>query len=261
MCFPPISNHQINIVLIKDSADIDNMLVSWCLEKLSGREREKYARFHFDKDRRLYMLSRVLLRYSLAAYIKCDPNEITFGVEAFGKPFLKNNSNVKFNLTHSNGVAAVAIGVADGVDIGIDIESTESDNDFLDMGLRHFSPEECSLLKNCRKDQQKALFYKLWTLKEAYIKAIGKGLSIDLNSFAFDISGDRITVRHHENEIGDKTDWHFMQARVYARHIVAIAVRGQSGLREGHHFQAFDYCPGGLCRPLILKDAVYSDNG
>lgn len=256
--FPPISDRQINILLIKDTPDIYHMAVSRCVEALSANEKEKYARFHFDKDRRLFLLSRVLLKYSLAAYLDRDPGDIALAVGTHGKPRLADKADVAFNLTHSHGVAALALGGADSVDIGIDIEWSEPHNDFLDMGFKYFSQDEYRLLKKCSPDQQQALFYRLWTLKEAYIKAIGKGLSIDLKSFAFQLSDDRISVNHLKNDVENKKVWQFLQARVYTRHMLALAIRTHAGPKDGYGVRAFEYSPGHPCKPFMLKAVASS---
>jgi len=112
------------------------------------------------------------------------PIEIALKRAAHGKPFLAGShcTNLRFNLSHSGD--AVLCALARGREIGVDIEATVPSDDLLNIATQFFAPDECAALAARNGGERTALFYQLWTRKEAYLKARGKGLSHPLNSFS-----------------------------------------------------------------------------
>jgi 4'-phosphopantetheinyl transferase len=137
---------------------------------LSDVERERIARFHFERDRRAYAASHAALRRILAGYVGGgDPAAIEFTASANGKPALLNPLGVSFNLSHSGDVAMVA--VARGREVGIDVERIRSEIDYTAIARRFFHPNEAAGLGEA------GAFFTLWTRKEALVKA--RGLTLD----------------------------------------------------------------------------------
>jgi 4'-phosphopantetheinyl transferase len=170
---------------------------------LSFDERTRVERFYFEKDRNRYIIGRGLLRILLGGYLGLNPSTIQFTYGAYGKPALAEEVHgraLEFNVSHSNDMA-VYIFTWDQP-VGIDIEYIHSMKDMDDFALRFFTPDECALIRSLPMAQKQKTFFKLWTCKEAYLKAYGSGLTVPLNqvevSFATEetasftsIGGDR----------------------------------------------------------------------
>ncbi len=156
---------------------------------LSPDERARAARFHFDRHRNHYIVARGRLREILSNYIDAAPEQIVFNYGDKGKPGLADDSTgLKFNLSHSGEVAAYAF--TGGREIGVDVEEIRPQVAREQIAERFFSPNEVRSIRVLPEDRQARRFFECWTRKEAYIKALGEGLSIPLNSF--DVSGEQM---------------------------------------------------------------------
>ncbi|MEO5702642.1 MAG: 4'-phosphopantetheinyl transferase superfamily protein [Gammaproteobacteria bacterium] len=162
-----------------------NHAYKYDLQKLlSVDEITRSERFHFSIDRKHFMVARGLLRLILGRYLNRPPNELQFLYNAYGKPALADQfggTNLRFNVSHSNGLALYAI--TTGREVGVDVEYMRPllPNDRI--GEQFFSPREITVLHSLPPQGQQTAFYAGWTRKEAYIKAVGKGLSLDLDQF------------------------------------------------------------------------------
>ena len=151
---------------------------------LTTEERLRAARTSHDEVRKLYVASRILLRKKLAEYLKTDPGSLIFGIHSLGKPFLSSHPQLEFNLSHSK--KQIAIAVSDQFPLGVDIEYVKRKNRFIKIANRYFSDPECEQLEAAINKRD--MFFNFWTLKEAYIKALGMGLRKGLKTFGFDLS-------------------------------------------------------------------------
>jgi len=147
---------------------------------LEPHELERAGRFHFEKHRRHFVVGRGGLRYVLARYLDVKPREFRFSYGAYGKPSLVGEG-LRFNVSHSHGVALFA--VAAEREIGVDVEHVRVDFATEDIARRFFSRVEVAAFNALPKDEQVAAFFRCWTRKEAYIKAIGRGMSEPLDAF------------------------------------------------------------------------------
>lgn len=150
---------------------------------LSADERLRADRFHFAEDCRDYTLAHDLLRRCLSSYRPVEPDAWDFQTDAAGKPFLRSDSTLSFNLSHTRQLVACAIAAGDAV--GIDAERTARMLDAGAIAERYFSPFEAASLARCRDDALRVRFLELWTLKEAFAKAVGVGLTLPLDSMSF----------------------------------------------------------------------------
>jgi 4'-phosphopantetheinyl transferase len=153
-------------------------------ETLSQDERERALRFRFSRERRRYAAGRGLLRAVLASYLDVDPGTLTFSYTAYGKPSLtplRESADLRFNLSRSQDW--LLIGVARGRDIGVDVECLRPKSDLLTIARRFFAPAESAVLDSLPDAARTRAFFECWTRKEAFIKAVGEGLSIPLDSF------------------------------------------------------------------------------
>ena len=159
---------------------------------LSDKEHHRANKFHFIKDKMHYELSHVFLRHILHTYYShISPSEWQFSLAKHGKPYILNKLTEPLNFTLSKSENMVAIAFSKDYDIGIDIEKVAElpTTDFYNLV---FTNHEKELLHSSRHNEKEA-FYTLWTLKEAYIKAMGTGFSYDPTHI--DLSGIAIKLR------------------------------------------------------------------
>ncbi len=157
---------------------------------LSAAERERAERFHFERDRRHFIAARAMLRTLLGAYTGVAAENLAFLYGPQGKPSLASAAGVdprlRFNVSHSNGVALFAF--ASGASVGVDIEFMRSGVDCTGIAINYFSPRERAVLERLPAPVQIDAFFACWTRKEAYIKALGGGLSVPLDRFDVSLS-------------------------------------------------------------------------
>lgn len=155
-----------------------------CWHALATEEKERAERFYFEKDRIAYLLSRNGLRSILSRYTEIDPQTIRFKYTPYGKPFLdplQNSGGIYFNVSHTH--QCVLYAFTKNVEIGIDVEYLKNGIDYHSIAKNFFSKNEYQTLLEAAHEQKEALFYKIWTCKEAFIKAMGLGLSYSLADF------------------------------------------------------------------------------
>jgi 4'-phosphopantetheinyl transferase len=162
-----------------------------CLSWLSPDETARAERFHFPHHRRAFVLGRAALRALLGGYLGMGAMEIQFAYGPQGKPSLAPGLEneacpLGFNAANSGDLAAYAFTI--GCRIGVDIERHRELPDLENIAHRFFSPEEAAELLELPAAEKTSAFYHCWSRKEAYIKAMGGGLSIPLDSF-------RVTLR------------------------------------------------------------------
>jgi 4'-phosphopantetheinyl transferase len=196
---------------------------------LSSDELDRASRFHFPRDRQRFASSRSLLRILLAGYLVTDPARVNFSYSKNGKPSLgpaHEGSNVKFNISHSGGITLLAF--TRGREIGVDVEQVRSDFDVQAIARRFFSPREQNQLADLPVEKSVDAFFRCWTRKEAYIKAIGDGLSLPLNQFDVSVeSGETnalLATRPDDSEAGH---WLLREVPAGPGYIAAVCVRGQ----------------------------------
>ena len=159
-------------------------------ETLARDEQARGERFRFERDRNRFIAARGILREILGYYLAMEPHSIRFDYGRHGKPRLaegNSSSDTEFSLSHSQGVALY--GFCRDHKIGVDVEYMR---DFPDMDLiakRFFSYNENEGLRAANAQKKTETFFRYWTQKEAFVKAIGVGLSYPLDSF-FDVSVD-----------------------------------------------------------------------
>ena len=195
---------------------------------LCAEERERFHRFHFERDRQSYLLAHGLLRLALSQYRSVHPRDWTFEPDINGKPFLASPSSqpLKFNLTHSRGIVACAI--SERMDVGIDAEHMGRTSSHMDIAKAVFAPAELALLEQTPETGRAELFFSYWTLKEAYVKARGLGFSIPLHRFAFFVDISRPPrIEFHQDIDDDPADWQFRLYRTDQDRLLSVAVHSR----------------------------------
>lgn len=151
---------------------------------LDDDERARANRFHFEKHRRHFVVGRGVLRQLLGRYLETRPEEVRFLYGPQGKPALDGEhreSSLRFNASHSGELAVYAFML--DCEVGIDVELIKDDFATEEIAERFFSAGEIKALSALPMPEKAAAFFETWTRKEAYIKAIGSGLSHPLDQF------------------------------------------------------------------------------
>lgn len=151
---------------------------------LASAEQKRADRFYFERDRNHYVAARGLLRTLLGLYLQLAPQAVAFTYGEHGKPALAPSlarGDVRFNISHAQGVALCSF--TRGREIGVDVEQIRPLDDASQIAERFFSAHEVQVFTAVPPAQKPEAFFNCWTRKEAFIKAIGEGLSCPLDSF------------------------------------------------------------------------------
>jgi len=202
--------------------------IAQCRTLLSEDERTRADRFHFERDRTAYTMARAALKTLLGKYLGLSTAEIQFQYTAHGKPYLApaaNSLGISFNISHSYGLALLAFAI--GRKVGVDVERIRPDFGTLEIARRFFSSREIESLLAQPPEQQADCFFNCWTRKEAYIKAIGEGLSCPLHLFDVTLAMDepaRLLATRVNSE--DASKWSLHNLDVGAGHKAAVIAEG-----------------------------------
>jgi 4'-phosphopantetheinyl transferase len=192
------------------------------LQILSSEEIKKADSFHFQTDRRRYVAAHFALRVILSHYTKKAPQKLEFTTNNFGKPSLID-ADLKFNLSHSAEIALVA--VSENSEVGVDVESFDKKIEHLENISQMFSSDETNYLENCPQTSQNKEFFRVWTRKEAFVKAKGEGLSMPLKSFSVINRNDKLTQKFKVKSADSAQEfwlgWDFEPAKHYVAALVA----------------------------------------
>ncbi len=146
------------------------------LEVLDAIEQARAARLRFQRDRERFCTCRAALRLILGRYLGLEPGALIFETGEYGKPTLPNHP-VEFNVSHSADLALIAI-AAQGP-LGVDIEALRDVRDPIELAARYFHPEERRIVDASPPESQNSVFLTCWTRKEAVLKSMGIGLTLD----------------------------------------------------------------------------------
>jgi 4'-phosphopantetheinyl transferase len=190
---------------------------------LDESERARADRFRVTADRDSYIAAHALLRAMLSKAGGVAASGWRFQVAAGGKPEIDpslGRPDLRFSLSHTRGMVACAVGC--GHTLGIDAEAWKEPAP-LQLVPRIFAPAERALIASAPPSGRAAIFYRLWTLKEAYLKATGQGITVPLNAVSFGL--DPVSIAFAP-AIRDRPEaWHFAEFRPGPAHSMALAVR------------------------------------
>jgi 4'-phosphopantetheinyl transferase len=196
--------------------------------QLSANELEHAQQF--KKKQHHFLATRALLRTALSLYTDIPAQELQIARTDEGKPFLTNAPHpIYFNLTHSGNFAVLA--VTSRGEVGVDIE-TARNRSYLKIVERYFHPNEINYLYTSAEAQREQIFYRLWTLKEAFFKAIGTGISTGLDKAYFSFDGNSITADFAPALNLQKNDWQFYQELIAAKTVVAVALNSAEQIQH-----------------------------
>lgn len=205
---PELAAQQVHIW--RSSLDVSAATLAALRQLLSSDELERARRFVFERDRRRYAVARGVLRRLLAGYTATAASELVFSYEPEGKPVLAlpgAAAALAFNLSHS--AAWAVYGFTRQGRIGIDIEYHRDLKDMRQLAASIFSEQELAALDAVPMQQQQAAFYAGWTRKEAFVKALGAGLSLPLQGFAVSLNpGEPARLLHVDADPAAPQRWH-----------------------------------------------------
>ena len=186
-------------VWISAEAEVTPALLDAYRAWMSPEEARQSQRFLRESDRQRYLLTRGLARSVLADYTGETPSTLAFAAQEFGKPILRAAQGAvappHFNISHTRGLVVLA--VCREAELGVDVEAIDRNLDPLRLAARHFSPSERDALAAATDAQRHERFFELWTLKEAYAKALGQGLNLDLQSFSVELDAAQPRIVEH----------------------------------------------------------------
>lgn len=214
---------------------------------LDDQERSRYERFRLAQPRYEYLVAHALLRCCLSRYGERQPWEWGFSTNIHGQPELQQESGVpplRFNLSHTTGLVACA--VTRSADVGVDVEYTARRGNLAAIAKASFASEELADLDALTEMAWRDRFFDLWTLKEAYIKARGMGLSLPMQQCIFRVDPRAAESIQFCSELSE--GWVFGLLSPTQQHRLAVAVRCSSPLR----IQVGQAIPGELFQPMQL---------
>jgi 4'-phosphopantetheinyl transferase len=220
---------------------VEQVMHVWCLNLddtfleerewtglLSADELQRAWRFRFPTDSRRFAIARTSLRMLLAGYLGDEPAKISFHYSDHGKPSLAGahaSNRLRFNVSHSGNVAIFAF-VLDR-NVGVDIERVHTDIEVDAVAQRFFSPYERLALAALPTSEKHLGFFNCWTRKEAFVKAVGQGLSLPLESFDVSLRlGEPARLLATRPDTREAERWTMIAPGIQPEHVAAIVVEG-----------------------------------
>ena len=198
---------------------------------MSADEAEQQARYRFAAGRKEYLVTRALVRSVLSAYAPILPRDWMFVRNEHGRPEISGPPGAprfRFNLSNTRGLIVCL--VARDREVGVDVEDVHRPGETVAVADRFFSPFESAMLNRQPLHRQRDRFFDYWTLKEAYIKARGMGLSIPLDHFSYHLENpDAIRISFTPELRDDPERWQFSLTTLGGRHRIATAIERLRG--------------------------------
>lgn len=234
---PEVLGDAVHVWLYRVDKAPDPAVLARCAAVLDASETARWQRYHFERDRHLFLVAHGLLRHTLSRYADVPPERWRFTLGAHGRPELAEPppgsdvpSDLRFNLSHTQGLVAVLVNR--GLDCGVDVEVVGREVDVPSLARHSFHAVECADVMAQAPSERQARFFAYWTLKEAYIKARGMGLALPLGAFAMRL-GESVSVAFEPPLEDDAAHWQFQLLRPTAQHQLALAIkRGVAADRE-----------------------------
>lgn len=193
---------------------------------LSTNEKKRAGRFRFKQDRTNFIAARAILRLLLGKYLRKNPEKIVFEYGEFGKPTVSGQNGLQFNISHSGGLGLFTFTRKNL--IGVDVELIKTEIELKEIAERFFSQNEFKALSQMPVEEQPQAFFNCWTRKEAFIKAVGDGLSFPLDKFEVSMAPKdpaQLLATHWDPE--ERSKWSLFSLKPQKGFAGAIAVKGQ----------------------------------
>jgi 4'-phosphopantetheinyl transferase len=224
---PLLAGSDIHIWCASLSCSPDEL--SYFTSLLSADEKARAKRFYFERDRHHFIVGRGLLRCILGSYLEKESAQIEFDYGKYGKPSLTHDKALEFNLSHSKDLAVCAFGLNHA--IGIDVEYLHPMSDMNNFAEQYFSPRESAYINSLPAEQKESAFFKLWTCKEAFLKANGSGLTMPLNEVEIFLeSGVNAVLSSISGDKVEAMKWRLETFNPLPGYQAACIIRGNKGL-------------------------------
>jgi 4'-phosphopantetheinyl transferase len=207
-----------------DDEDLAGALRAAHAAFMTTEERDRYRGFRFERDRRLFLATRMLVRTVLSRYASVAPADWRFAAGVHGKPYVAHprlTPSIHFNLANTSGLVACVVSVAHEA-IGVDVERVRELADAMPLAERYFAAPEIQALRALPVAEQPRRFVAYWTLKESYIKARGLGLALPLDQFSFSVADGSIEVAFDDRLADVPTRWRFSLLDISPQHVLAV---------------------------------------
>lgn len=220
-----LPSDEIHLHITDDPAITDPDLLAGYEALLSAEERVRRDRFHFARHRHQFLVARALIRTTLTRYcLNVPPADWRFETNDYGRPHVAGAGAglLDFNLSHTEG--RIVLAVSRSSRPGVDIERADRADSFLDIADGFFTAGEVSSLNGLPSAERKARFLALWTMKEAYIKSRGMGLSIPLQDFAISFGPNGPSISFADGVADDPSRWQLFQLDGGQDYILSLAI-------------------------------------
>jgi len=225
----PLDEDRVDVWLTALGAVEHDLLLSY-VRLLSTAERERWQRFLVRHAADQYLTGRALLRTTLSRYAPVPEDAWVFETNAYGCPSVAEPAalrDLRFNLSHTEGLVACA--VTRRSEVGVDVESTGREIDPMALAPMVFAAPEVGDVAATPPEARRQRFFAYWTLKEAYIKARGMGISLALDGFWFELDGAAPRI-HFSDRCPDREErWQVWRWQPTPTHALALAVATPSG--------------------------------
>ena len=221
----PKGDARIDLWIAPPGAIREASLLACYARLLSADEQARWQRFHFESDRHRYLVTRALVRTNLSAYAPVSPEAWQFTQNSHGRPRIDAPgaawADLDFNVSHTDDLVVCA--VVRGRTVGVDVETIDRrELEFEQLASRFFSARESADLLRLPASGRRERFLEVWTLKEAYVKARGLGLSLPLDGFSYAFPGTTsLTLNVHPPGDGAGS-WSLWLFRPSASHVLAM---------------------------------------
>jgi 4'-phosphopantetheinyl transferase len=220
------SNNGIDLWYVRTDEPLAGDTATRLATCLSDQEIKASERFLSRRHAYAYLLAHGMLRLALSYYLEVTPASLEFRMGRFGKPALLGQfaKHVDFSLSHTAGIAVCAIATRGTV--GVDVETRQHDYRILDIAKRNFASSEICRLQRLEPSTAADAALELWTLKESFVKALGRGLQLPLNSFAIQLAPTGPPMLGLENGLHEPPElWRFVRLLLDETFVIAIAQR------------------------------------
>ncbi|HTL71825.1 MAG TPA: 4'-phosphopantetheinyl transferase superfamily protein [bacterium] len=197
---------------------------------LSSEELDQAGCYRFVRDQRRFIIRRAVLRQLLAACLATSPLAVRLELGVHGKPIVSGQADggdLRFNCSHSGDWALVAL--ARGIELGVDLEQHQPMSDAADVAKKFFTTAEINELNHLPSALKTAGFFNCWTRKEAFVKALGLGLSYPLNRFVVSLSPEKpAALLAVTDDPAALEKWSMISLKVVPEYSAALVFEGKS---------------------------------
>lgn len=229
--FPILSSGEMHVWNV--SLDVSDSDYLFFTEALSEKELSKVEYYNFQQVKSAYVASHGALRILISKYLGTQPGLLKIGHKRKGKPYSLDDPGLYFNMSNS-GKLAVIVFSRDG-EVGIDIEQIRSLPDLDEMIEKNFTPKEIKFIL-AKPEEKINRFFRFWTIKEAYLKAIGEGMRLRPDQIEFTIENN-IIKRPSIKGVFEEEEWNLKEFSPPFRYAGAVAFRNENAIVKQWKFK------------------------